>query len=115
MSLCPLLPPEAAPQGAASCTTPIRHSGGVQAGLRGCSSALEWEKSLQQAPAKLPVLVGTRHKLLTDSCKRLQPAEPCESCRGTWLCSPALTEQVLPGNGPAAGLWFLGVLILHPS
>lgn len=37
---------------------------------------MEWEEFPQEAPAKLPVLVGTRHKLLTDSCKRLHLLNP---------------------------------------
>lgn len=99
MSLCPLLPPKAAPQGAAGHRTPTGHPGEVRAGLRGCSSASRWEECPQQAPAKLPVLGGTRHKLLTDLCERLQPPEPCGNCKDTWLCSPALVEQAPQAMG----------------
>lgn len=113
MSWCPLLPPKAAPQGAAGCKSPPGHPEDVQAGLRGCSSALGWEECPLQAPAKLSVLVGTRHKLLTDPCERLQPPKPCGNCRSSWLCSPALAEQV-PRQWGYAGLRLLGVLMLHP-
>lgn len=105
--LVPLLPPKAAPQGAAGHRTPTGHPGGVRAGLRGCSSASRWEECPQQAPAKLPVLGGTRHKLLTDLCERLQPPEPCGNCEDTWLCSPALAEQAPQAMGlvQACGFW----------
>lgn len=96
MSWCPLLPPKAAPQSAAGCKNPPGHPEDVQAGLRGCSSALGWDEAPQQAPAKLSVLVGTRHKLLTHPCERLPSPVGTAGALGSAL---QLWQSKRPGNG----------------